>query len=145
MRGLNAPPRSILAPAAATPSAVSMICFSLSTEQGPAITTNSSPPISVPLTRMTRASLAEFLADELVRGGNAHRTLHARRGFERFQAGGDVADADDADHDALLAFNGMDLVAKLRDPFADVVDFFRVAWGRMEIIMQTVYTIRHAE
>jgi hypothetical protein len=44
------------APAAATPSAVSMICRSLSTEQGPAITTNLSPPTSTPFTRMTDRS-----------------------------------------------------------------------------------------
>ena len=44
------------APAAATPSAVSMICRSLSTEQGPAITMNSPPPISTPFTRMAERS-----------------------------------------------------------------------------------------
>ena len=47
---MNAPPRNIFAPAFATPSAACMICFSDSTEHGPAITTNSPPPISVPFT-----------------------------------------------------------------------------------------------
>ena len=36
-RGLNAPPRSIVAPAAATTRAVSSVCSRVSTEHGPAI------------------------------------------------------------------------------------------------------------
>jgi hypothetical protein len=38
VRGLNAPPRIIRAPACATASAASAICASVSTEHGPAIT-----------------------------------------------------------------------------------------------------------
>jgi len=43
VRGLKAPPRSICAPAFFTAIAVSMVCFSVSTEQGPAMITRSSP------------------------------------------------------------------------------------------------------
>ena len=53
------------APAAATPSAVSMICFSVSTEQGPAITTNSSRPISTPLMRIAVCSFLNSLLTNL--------------------------------------------------------------------------------
>ena len=45
MRGLNAPPRSSTAPEAFTSPATSMICASLSTEQGPAMTEKFPPPI----------------------------------------------------------------------------------------------------
>jgi hypothetical protein len=48
VRGLNAPPRSTVAPASATASAVFINCCSLSTEHGPAITTSFFPPITVP-------------------------------------------------------------------------------------------------
>ena len=64
----------------------------------------------------------ELLADELVGRGNAHRLLHLRHGFHRFQASGDVAHADHADHDALFAFDGVDLVAEIADALAHLVD-----------------------
>ena len=48
--GLNAPPRRIVAPAALTARAVVISCSSDSTVQGPAIMTNSSPPITTPST-----------------------------------------------------------------------------------------------
>ncbi len=48
MRGLKAPARSTVAPAARTARAAAMICSSLSTEQGPAMTTTSLPPIRRP-------------------------------------------------------------------------------------------------
>src|SRR5262249_30653709 len=62
-------------------------------------------------------------ADELVGSGDAHGALDARARLERFETGGDVADADHADDDALLPFNGMHFVAELANPFANVVDF----------------------
>ena len=65
VRGLNAPPRSNFAPALATASAERIICSSLSTEHGPAITTNSSPPISVPFTRMRVFPLRNSLLTNL--------------------------------------------------------------------------------
>src|SRR5512143_2149585 len=52
-RGLNAPPRSTVAPASRTRRAVSTICRSVSTEHGPAITTTSSPPTVTPPGRRT--------------------------------------------------------------------------------------------
>jgi predicted RNA-binding Zn ribbon-like protein len=85
--------------------------------------TNSSPPISALPTRMTGALLAEFLADELVRGGDAHGALDAGSGFERFQAGGDVAArADHADHNALLAFDRVDAKSEIGNTFTDMVN-----------------------
>src|SRR3954471_7549466 len=45
LRGLNAPPRKILAPARLTAAAAARTCGSLSAEQGPAMTITSSPPI----------------------------------------------------------------------------------------------------
>ena len=45
VRGLNAPPRSTCAPAFFTTSALFRICSRVSTEHGPAMTTNCKPPI----------------------------------------------------------------------------------------------------
>ena len=50
VRGLNAPPRSSEAPAACTRRATSVICSSLSTLHGPAITAKYPPPILCPPT-----------------------------------------------------------------------------------------------
>ena len=83
------------------------------------------------------------LADELIGRGNAHGAFDARGGFERFQAGGDVADADDADDDALLAFDGMDLIAELRDALADVVDFCSGGVGAHGNDHDKHYTLNH--
>src|SRR2546429_7685616 len=48
VRGFQAPPRRITAPASFTSRAASMICRSLSTEHGPAIVTTSVPPTVTP-------------------------------------------------------------------------------------------------
>jgi hypothetical protein len=56
VRGLNAPPRRIVAPAAATASAVSSSCSRLSTEHGPAIIVSDPSPIAASRTRMTVSS-----------------------------------------------------------------------------------------
>jgi len=53
---LNAPPRRIVAPAAATASAVSISWSRLSIEQGPAITVSDPSPITASSTRMTVSS-----------------------------------------------------------------------------------------
>ena len=53
---MKAPPRSRLAPDAFTSSATSMICASLSTEQGPAMTAKFPPPIFTSPTRTTVSS-----------------------------------------------------------------------------------------
>ena len=63
VRGLNAPPRMIRAPAALTAWAVSSTCSRLSTEQGPAMTTSSLPPISTsPTLTMVSVGLKSRLA-----------------------------------------------------------------------------------
>ena len=56
VRGLNAPPRSIVAPAAATTRAVSSVCSRYSTEQGPAISPKAVSPIWRPSTSITVGS-----------------------------------------------------------------------------------------
>src|SRR6188472_1046599 len=52
-RGLNAPPRSTVAPAAATARAVSRVCSRVSTVHGPAISPKKPSPIRRPRTSMT--------------------------------------------------------------------------------------------
>ena len=56
VRGLNAPPRSTVAPAALTALAVDTICSSSSTEQGPAMMTGLSPPTKASPTLMVVGS-----------------------------------------------------------------------------------------
>ena len=56
VRGLNAPPRRIVAPAAATASAVSNSWSRLSTEHGPAIIVSEPSPMTASRTRMTVSS-----------------------------------------------------------------------------------------
>ena len=53
---MNAPPRRIVAPAAATASAVSNSCSRLSTEHGPAIIVSEPSPMTASRTRMTVSS-----------------------------------------------------------------------------------------
>ncbi len=85
--------------------------------------TNSSPADFQAVDAHLRALLLEFLADEFVRSRNSHGPLHAGCRFERFEARGHVAaDADDADHNSLLAFDRVDLEAKFPNPLAYVVD-----------------------
>ena len=70
------------------------------------------------------ALLAELLADELVGRGNPHGLLDAGGRFERFEAGFDIsADADDADHDSFLAFDGMHSKAEFLNSFRDMFHF----------------------
>ena len=56
VRGLNAPPRSIVEPACATARAVSNVCSRYSTVHGPAINPNASSPMRRPLTSITVGS-----------------------------------------------------------------------------------------
>ena len=57
-RGLSAPPRRTSAPAALTAWATEMICSSVSTEHGPAITRKCPPPILAPLETF---SISDFI------------------------------------------------------------------------------------
>ena len=56
VRGLNAPPRSIVAPDAFTDFAMPTICSSDSTEQGPAMTENEPPPSFTPEQSITESA-----------------------------------------------------------------------------------------
>ena len=55
-RGLKAPPRKTVAPAAATARAVSSVCSRVSTVHGPAMSPKKPSPIRRPRTSMTVAS-----------------------------------------------------------------------------------------
>ena len=70
LRGLNAPPRKIFAPARRTAAAVVRTCVSFSAEQGPAMTITSSPPIRMSPTVTTVSSdlkvrLASLYGEEM--------------------------------------------------------------------------------
>src|SRR5271169_3381118 len=69
-----------------------------------------------------RFALAELLADKLVRRGDAHDIFDLRQRFHRLQAGGDVTHTYHADDDALFTFNRVNLVAKVFDDPANLVD-----------------------
>ena len=87
LRGLNAPPRRIFAPARLTAAAVASTCSSDSAEHGPAITMTSSPPIADVADRDDGVLGLEGAARQLVRLGDAqhfvHALLHARAAADR--------------------------------------------------------------
>src|ERR1022692_3540768 len=87
-----------------------------------------------------RPALAELLADEFVRGGDAHGALHSWRGFERFQADGHIPNPHHANNYPLFALDGMHLVPKFRDALAHVVDFFSSGMGPHGNNHKTQYT-----
>src|ERR1019366_9091477 len=86
-------------------------------------------------------ALAEFLADELVRSGDAHGAFHSGRGFERFQADGHIANPHHADHHPLFTLDGMHLIAKLRDALANVVNLFSGGMGPHRNNHKNQYTL----
>ena len=84
MRGLNAPPRRAVAPAALTARAVARICSSLSTEQGPAMTPIGARADFQAADRDLRRLLLHLAAGDFVRGENRHDVLDARAAGQRF-------------------------------------------------------------
>ncbi len=115
----------MVAPAAATASAVSIICFSLSTEmQGPAMVTKFIAADLRPANFDHRAFFAEFLAYEFVGGGDAHGALHAGGGFERFQTGRYIApNANHTDDNSLSSpLDRMDPKPEFGNPFTNMVN-----------------------
>ena len=84
MRGLNAPPRRAVAPAALTAWAVARICSSLSTEQGPAMTPIVPPPTRQAAGADDRRLGLHFAAGDFVRGEDRHDFGHAGAAFQRF-------------------------------------------------------------
>ncbi len=122
-------PAAVSRPPAATPSAACMICFSDSTEHGPAITMNSSPPISQPSTRMRVRSVRYSLLTNLY--GAEMRTAFSTCGMASTDSRQAVVSpsADGADHDALLALDGVDLVAEVPNALAHLLDLL---FGRVE-------------
>ena len=97
VRGLNAPPRSHVAPAAATARAVSSVCSRYSTVHGPAIRPKNPSPIRRPSTSITVGSGETSRDDELVRLQDRQHLLDARVALER-QRRQQLALADRADH-----------------------------------------------
>ena len=77
VRGLNAPPRSIEAPAAATVRATPSVCSRDSTVHGPAISANVSPP---PTVRPSTANDGRLVVGELGRGELVRAARSGRRG-----------------------------------------------------------------
>ncbi len=79
-----------------------------------------------------RALGSVLLAHELVGRGDADGLLHLRHGLYRLQARRGVADADRADHHALLTLDGVDLVAEIPDALTHLLDllFRRVEFHR---------------
>ena len=76
-----------------------------------------------------RALLLELFADKLVRRGDAHGLFHLRHGLHRLQAGGHVAYANHADHDALFSLDGVDFISKVFNARAHLVDLL---FGRVQ-------------
>ena len=102
VRGLKAPPRSQVAPAAATARAVSSVCSRYSTVHGPAISPNQPSPMRRPSTSITVGSGDDLAADQLVRLENRQHLLDPGIALERQQREL-LAVADRADHGRLAA------------------------------------------
>src|SRR5260370_473826 len=71
-----------------------------------------------------RLPRAEFLAYKLVRRRNPHHLLNLRHGFDGFETSGHIPYPHDADHHALLPFDGVHLVAEVLHLFSNFVDLF---------------------
>ena len=86
MRGLKAPPRRSLAPAAATASAVSHdLLFAFDGAGAGHDDEFVAANFAVPFTLIRVLLLAEFLADELVGSGDAHGVFDLRQWLRRIR------------------------------------------------------------
>ena len=121
VRGLNAPPRRMVAPAAFTASAVVSNCFSLSTEHGPAMTWNFFPPMHVLADFDGGVRRVRLAADELVALLHRHDALDDLRELrdERFEDWCVQFVADGADDGARHAAHDVRAVAELADFLED--------------------------
>src|SRR5580704_11822028 len=90
-----------------------MICASDSTEHGPAITTNSSPPITVPFTRTRVFPARNCLLTNLY--GAEMRTTFSTCGM-------DSSDSHHANYHALLPFDRVHFVAEMCNLVAHFID-----------------------
>ena len=125
MRGLNAPPRRMLAPAALTVPAISSSIASLSMAHGPAIMARCAAADLAPcLTSTTVSSGVELAAGQLERLQDRQHLLDAGDGRQRLGLQL-VLVADDADDGAMLAPAEVRLEAQLADALEDVVDLGR--------------------
>ena len=92
LRGLNAPPRRILAPARLTAAAVVSTCSSDSAEHGPAMTITSSPPIRTSPTTTTVFSGLKVRLASLYGSRDAQHFVHAVLDLDQLRIAGAVAD-----------------------------------------------------
>ncbi len=122
VRGLKAPPRSIVAPAALTARAAASICSSLSTAHGPAMTTGSAPQRDPgPPDGHLGVFGMEVAPDQLVGLGDVDDLAHAGEAAERRLV--DVAGvAENADGGPVGPGNGGGPKAGRADPGDDLVD-----------------------
>ena len=120
VRGLNAPPRSIVAPAAATARAVSSVCSRYSTVHGPGDEAEGRvadpPAVDLDHGRVGR----ELARDELVGLEDRQHLLDARIALER-QRREQLALADRADHGRLAPARDARVDAGLLEPRDDVL------------------------
>src|SRR5580658_8740782 len=125
----------MVAPAAATASAVSMICFSLSTEHGPAQTMNSSPPISTPFTRIAECSFLNSRLTNLY--GAEMRTARSTPGVASSDSRQAVTSPTPTTPMTTRSSPSMEWTlypnSRMRSQTWSIS--WRVAWGRMEMIM----------
>src|SRR6267142_101697 len=76
-----------------------------------------------------RSLTAKLPADEFVRRRDAHRLFDLWHGFDGFQTGGGVANADSADDNPLFPFDRVDLIAEFPYSLAHLLDLLP---GRVE-------------
>ena len=127
MRGLKAPARSTVAPAARTARAAAMICSSLSTEQGPAMTTTSAAADPQAARQRHDGGFRLPLARDLLVGlGDVEDLGHAGERREA-RAVHPAVVADQPDGGPLAAGHRPALVAHLGDHLADPLDFLGAA------------------
>ncbi len=124
VRGLNAPPRRMLAPARRTRSATSNSSASPSIAHGPAITARCPPPIFTPLIANDRVLRVELPAGQLERLEDRHHLLDPGDRLQRLDLELVlVADhADDRPRDPLAQVRRQ---AQGRDPLEHVLDDLR--------------------
>ncbi len=98
LRGLNAPPRKIFAPARRTAAAVARTCCSVSAEHGPAMTIDLVAADADVADRDDRGLRLERAAGQLVRLGDAHHLVHAVQHLDQPRVGPSLPDG--AEHRA---------------------------------------------
>ena len=126
VRGLNAPPRSIVAPAAATTRAVSSVCSRVSTVHGPAMSPNQPSPILRPRASITVGS-GEISRETSLYGLRIGSTCSTPGYASSGSVVEQLALADGADHRRLAPARDARIDPHLLEPRDDVL---RLLGGR---------------